>query len=304
MGDRINVRSVDSLEQLRTSLRRFADQVEQQLMQVEAQVRRTQEWLQEREQHWQRQVERARNDVQRARAAYTTCINTVYYDSEGRPVRPSCGAEAAAVSTAERQLQVCEAELGKVRAYRTQVEQAVSNYRMHAQHVMNLCRSRTASADAFLAQRIRELNKYLAITSAATSAALSNMGTPLNGGWVEVHSTINPIDLPDPVEIENEGFNKVPEDVMRQGLERLQEMRPLIESGVGANREYWEEYDRMHGFVSPNSYAQIWDVFYGTDEIRVERDGSNYTINSGRHRIYLARRMGIDWLPARITSRG
>jgi hypothetical protein len=80
-------------------------------------------------------------------------------------------------------------------------------------------------------------------------------------------------------------------------------MRPTIESGPGANGDYWAEYDRARGLDYEHGYQRVYDAFYGTDAIRVNWDGTNYDIINGRHRVWLARRMEIDWLPVRVIER-
>lgn len=136
--------------------------------------------------------------------------------------------------------------------------------------------------------------------------ALEDMPEPTEQSeWVD--RGIQPVsvrDLPEPEGIHDEDdFVKVSVDEMQAGLERLQEMQPAIESGEGASSDYWAQFDRERGLDYAHGYRRIYDAFYGQDAIRLVKDGDRYDIVNGRHRIWLAKRMGITTLPARLTER-
>lgn len=302
MSESANVRSIQTLGDLRNALGRFAETIVQNLTRAETEIKRTQDWLRERELYWQRQVERARVVVQQARAALERCRSQVYYDRNGRAYVPDCSAYVHALAEAERHLQQVEAELSKTRMWRSRIEQAAASYRTHAQRMHEVANTRTAQGRSFLDQKITQLGEYAAIAPAGVSVATSTASSA--SCWVDSGiRALNPADLPDPSEIETEGFSKVSEEMMRIGLQRLQEMRPVIESGVGASSDYWAEYDRAHGLDYEHGYQRVYESFYGGDAIRVNWDGTNYDIINGRHRVWLARRMGIDWLPVRVVER-
>lgn len=302
MSESANVRSIQTLSDLRNSLGRFADTIPQSLTRTEAEIKRAQDWLRERELYWQRQVERARVIVQQARAALEQCRSQVYYDRNGRAYVPDCSAYVRALMEAERHLQQVEAELRKTQMWRSRIEQATASYRTHANRMQDLANARTSQGKSFLDQKITQLGEYAAIAPAGVSGAAST--TFAANRWVDSGiRDMNPSELPDPTEIETEGFSKVPEDMVRLGLQRLQEMRPLIENGIGANSDYWAEYDRAHGLDYEHGYQRVYEAFYGGDAIRVNWDGTTYDVINGRHRVWLARRMGIDWLPVRVIER-
>lgn len=98
-------------------------------------------------------------------------------------------------------------------------------------------------------------------------------------------------------------WHKVTQDEMRDGIGRLQEMRPAIKSGVGANSDYWYEFDQQHGLSYEHGYQRVYDSFYrDSDAIRLEKHGDRYDVINGRHRIWLAKEMGIDTLPAHVIE--
>lgn len=111
-------------------------------------------------------------------------------------------------------------------------------------------------------------------------------------------------DLPDPEGISDESdFSKVSMQEMEIGLQRLQEIKPLVDNGVGANSDYWANYDQAHKLDYVHGYQRVYEAFYGAQPIKVYKDGSTYDINGGRHRIWLAKRMGISILPMRVFER-
>jgi hypothetical protein len=114
---------------------------------------------------------------------------------------------------------------------------------------------------------------------------------------------VNVSDLPDPDGISGAAdFRKISEPEMRAGIEKLSTMRPMIESGVGASANYWAEYDRKQGHDYSSGYQRVYDAFYGQDCIKLNKDSNTYDVDNGRHRIWLAKQMGVKQLPARIVE--
>ena len=110
-------------------------------------------------------------------------------------------------------------------------------------------------------------------------------------------------ELPDPEGISGSSdFTKYSPEVLQSGIEKLQEMKPAIDSGVGRNSDYWGDYDAAHGLSVPDGYQIVYDSYYGNDHIRVEKDGDRYNIINGRHRIWLAKQMGAESLPMEVVE--
>lgn len=112
-------------------------------------------------------------------------------------------------------------------------------------------------------------------------------------------------DLPDPEGIEgSRDFQKLSMEEMELGLNRLQEIQTTIDRGEGHNSEHWAEVDRQKGIDFENGYQNIYEVFYSDQSkiknIRVNKLGETYQIENGRHRIWLAKRMGFKTLPMRV----
>jgi hypothetical protein len=78
-------------------------------------------------------------------------------------------------------------------------------------------------------------------------------------------------------------------------------VRPGVESGL--DREAFERRDAARSVGENRKTASVYDLFLGdTDRLLFSRrsDGSLEVVN-GRHRVELARRMGIDRLPGQVS---
>lgn len=128
---------------------------------------------------------------------------------------------------------------------------------------------------------------------------------PPPGDWVDRGIVDVPVaDLPEPEGVDDaDDFKKVSPEEMQVGLTRLQEMKPVIDSGEGANTDYWREFDRQRGLAYPDGYQKVYESFYGHDAIRLNKDGDQYDIINGRHRIFMAKQMGIGTVPARVIEK-
>ncbi len=110
-------------------------------------------------------------------------------------------------------------------------------------------------------------------------------------------------ELPEPEGISgSEDFTKYSSETLQSGIEKLQEMKPVIDNGTGNSSDYWYNYDQAHGLDVPNGYQIVYDSYYGDDHIRVEKDGDNCDIINGRHRIWLAQQMGVESLPMEVVD--
>jgi|GEM_PF-3928445 len=156
-------------------------------------------------------------------------------------------------------------------------------------------------ADNTEAQRLEASGEYQALDSLDRAADRVEQADWVNTGIHDVQVS----ELPEPEGITGESsFEHLSKEEMRAGMERYQEMRTAIQSGEGASSDYWAEYDRQRGLSYHDGYQNVYDSFYGNDAIRVAKDEDQYVdIINGRHRISLAREMGIDTLPAVVYER-
>lgn len=97
-------------------------------------------------------------------------------------------------------------------------------------------------------------------------------------------------------------FVKCPLETMLAGVVRYdREVRPAIL--LGHSRDYFRALDRATGVAYADGLEKLFDVFHGSDPIRVVkmRDGS-IDVLSGRHRLYAARTAGIDRIPVSLSE--
>ncbi len=87
------------------------------------------------------------------------------------------------------------------------------------------------------------------------------------------------------------------------GVHKLQDtVRPAV--GAGKERDYFQSLDQQQGLdPATNGYTKVYDSFYGSDPVTVGKDGNNYDVDKGRHRLYVAQAEGLDSLPARVKER-
>lgn len=122
--------------------------------------------------------------------------------------------------------------------------------------------------------------------------------------WIKQGIVDVPVDvLPVPDGISGaDDFRKISMEQMTDGLKKLQEMRYSIDAGIGKNAEYWSMRDHNSGLDYQNGYRRVYDAFYGHDAIRLEYFNAQWNIINGRHRIWLAKQLGIKSLPASVLT--
>jgi len=99
--------------------------------------------------------------------------------------------------------------------------------------------------------------------------------------------------------IDQHSFAKMPESQMREALALLTgNMLGKVDSG--ASREEFRLLDQQQGRNGSVTLLKTYDLFFGSDAIVLSHRNGQYSITNGRHRIWLARQMGITHLPARV----
>ena len=123
--------------------------------------------------------------------------------------------------------------------------------------------------------------------------------------WIE--KGIQSVDLSQLPEVEGvngpDDFHKVSMEDMEKGLKKLDFIINVINQGMGTVSSYWANIDAQKKLSYANGYQRVYEAFYGNEPIRIEKDGNNYSITNGRHRIWLANKMGINSLPASIVEK-
>ena len=80
-----------------------------------------------------------------------------------------------------------------------------------------------------------------------------------------------------------------------------QVVRPGLDRGM--SRDDFAARDAARGASPPRRTADVYDMFLGSDPIRVERGaGETLDVIDGRHRLVVACELGITHLPAHVTG--
>lgn len=110
-------------------------------------------------------------------------------------------------------------------------------------------------------------------------------------------------DLPDPDDIAGtEDFNHhITYDDAIRATKEYQQMQPLIQRGYTGDD--FSAEDAANGLDYEHGRRRIYDLYYGNDPIRVDKDGNHYDIVSGRHRVFAAKIAGLETVPARVVEK-
>lgn len=108
--------------------------------------------------------------------------------------------------------------------------------------------------------------------------------------------------LPNPDLEERSDFHKVSLDDMKSGVEKLETILPLILDGEGFDSQYWSERDKHEGLEYSQGYQVVFDAFFGQDPIYIDTSGDNINIINGRHRIWVAKQLGLESIPVVISD--
>lgn len=322
MPDSLEIRDVNTLADLRSALAQFSADVPVALKAAAKSIAETLEWFDERAMYWQRKTDLAHTRVQQAQVELIRTQASGYRDRDGKFHQADCSREQAALRRATEELRTAEENNGTVRAWRSRVTEAADSFLREARRLEQLADNHTSRAKTELSslheryEAVHRQQVALGIAGAfadgkmavaptnAFAAVASQGGLDIKGDWQTKDAYVAVNTLPDPQGISGDGdFRKVPSDEMRAGLRRLQEMMPVIQSGDGADPDYWSHKDAALGLEHNDGYRRIYDAFYGDNAIRVTLDNGVYDIINGRHRIWLAKQMGITTLPVRLVER-
>ncbi len=129
-------------------------------------------------------------------------------------------------------------------------------------------------------------------------------GDEPNQDWVDrgiINVPVADLPAPDGVSSPDDFDHHISwEDAVRatQQLPQIQE-----EVHLGKMGDDFDTQDQVNGLEYAHGQRRIYDLYYGLDPIQVDKIGAQYTINAGRHRIYAAKALGLDTIPARVMEK-
>lgn len=330
MSPTVEVRAIDALEELQTSLVRYADQAQATLAAIAREVQRTLDWLEERQRHWRGEVQRRQEEVRLTLAAYQRCLS-----SGDRDHPPSCGREELAFLDARRRLAQAEAEERMATQARLAVQAETEIYARDANRLHVTLQTETVKSIEVLRSKVTVLRAYASggITAGGVLAGALALGAGVVIGAAmrragedgsagagvpdsptreltlqERHPDIrdillNMIDLDDSPVRDEADYHKVSKAEMVAGFEKLTQVRRWISQGATDQWLYDAAQEaREGGTTEAQSHYNIYKVFYGDNAIALERVGDRYRVLNGYHRLAVAQELGWTTIPARLVG--
>jgi len=159
MSDSANVRSLDAIEIVKSSLVSFRDQIMQSLTTIDIEMRRVLDWLEhDRPKYWKTQVRLARDGVTTAKADLHRCLMYPVGDE-----RPSCREERAELKRAEAHLAYCEAKAERLQHWIREVRHEMFEYEGRIGQVKDIVESDVPQAIGILSRLLTRLQEYQAL---------------------------------------------------------------------------------------------------------------------------------------------
>jgi hypothetical protein len=286
---------IETLQEIVVNLQHFSNLTANELHQVELAISSLQERLQ------QRQIELKR-DYQEANDALNQCLNSDNRESNGDYHTPDCSAYQQGVYELEQ-------DLSKLYRLTDMLNEASNRYRAKANQLSAVVDTRIPATAYWLRNRQQALEEFEQNTNFAASPVSRHSqshtaGTSQMAYKREDHGIVNITvsDLPEPDLKGEKDFKKVSVDDMRNGLAKLQTIQASMQEGRGIDADYWSQIDEQEGLSYQDGYRNIYDAFYGESHVHIEKVDGKYDIINGRHRVWLAKRMGITHLPARVIE--
>jgi hypothetical protein len=111
-------------------------------------------------------------------------------------------------------------------------------------------------------------------------------------------------DLPAPEDVNGpEDFNHhISWEDARSAAEQLPQIQK--EMAEGKTADDFADEDAAAGLDWKEGKRRVYDLFYcETDPVRLDKVGDSYSILAGRHRIYAAKTVGLETIPAHVVEK-
>lgn len=121
----------------------------------------------------------------------------------------------------------------------------------------------------------------------------------IDHGIVEVPTKVLP--LPDGVQTIEDFNHHISWEDAKSATLQLPEIQKAVISGKSG--EEFSAEDQKNNLDWSQGKRRTFDLFYGMDPIEVDKIGDQYTIVSGRHRIFAAKELGLETIPCRLREK-
>jgi len=113
---------------------------------------------------------------------------------------------------------------------------------------------------------------------------------------------LDQIDLTDSHVRGAEDFTKVSHKDVVEAFRKLEaEVRPAVQHGGDA--DHFRQLDEARGVDYEHGCERVYDAFYGSDAIRLNKTDERYEVVNGYHRLAVAEEVGLDMVPAQVIER-
>lgn len=124
------------------------------------------------------------------------------------------------------------------------------------------------------------------------------------GDWIDhgiVDVPVSELPLPEGVNNQADFDHHISWEDAKSATEQLPQIQQEVKAGK--NRDDFWANDQKSGLDYANGTERIYDLYYGSDPITIDKIGDNPTIVSGRHRIFAAKECGLETLPVRLREK-
>jgi hypothetical protein len=324
----VDVRSVEAISELASVLNRIQVQVLDALAGADREAAAWVRWSLTVEQEAADHVARCGEALLAAQEAHDACLAAGEDGAESY-----CESEAYAVREAADLLLRARRRSERIGAGAGAIRDAVELFGGHSRHCQRALSDRVDAA-CLLLRRIEEsLRTYLATavpgaaevpgssaagtsslparSRAVTPASLADHGNASDDysprAQAERWRELGIIDVPlaaidwREVDIGPDHFAKVSYATIAAGIARLaNEVKPQVDRGEG--RDYFRKRDGEAGLDYAHGLESVYDAFYGGDPIRLTKSAGRYSVTNGRHRLLVARKLGLESVPASVVE--
>lgn len=82
---------------------------------------------------------------------------------------------------------------------------------------------------------------------------------------------------------------------------QLPDLQEQVRAGKTGD-DFWAD-DQAAGLDYAHGRQRLYDLYYGSDPVRLDKVGDQYDIVSGRHRIFAAKELGLATIPAHVREK-
>jgi hypothetical protein len=87
----------------------------------------------------------------------------------------------------------------------------------------------------------------------------------------------------------------------RSATLKLPEIQQEVNTGKSGD-DFMAE-DQAAGLDYAHGKRRVYDLYYGSDPVTLNKMGEKYDIVSGRHRVFAAKELGLSTIPARVIEK-